>query len=74
MNKAINDTYSQIVEVLNNSQLPIGVGMLILKDIYNDLNNLFKDAVQKEGPAEERVMTTDDFEKVELNNEEAVEG
>lgn len=48
MNKSINDTYKGIIDLLNESGLPIGVGVLILKDIYGDLNNLYQQAIKEE--------------------------
>lgn len=64
MNKVINEVYSQIVDILNESHLPVGVGLLILKDIYNDLDGAFKEAIKNEGDPERReeILSSDDLE------------
>ena len=48
MDKQISITYDKIVSALNESGLPAGVGVLILKDIYNNVNELYKQSLQTE--------------------------
>jgi hypothetical protein len=64
MNKNIDDVYKSIIDLLNQSGLPIGVGVLILKDIYNDLNNLYKQAILEEG----NTAVQEEEQKVDLES------
>lgn len=65
MNKNIDDVYKSIIDLLNQSGLPVGVGVLILKDIYNDLNNLYKQAILEEGS---NAATQEMGQKVDLES------
>lgn len=64
MNKNIDDVYKSIIDLLNQSGLPVGVGVLILKDIYNDLNNLYKRAILEES----NTVTQEEEQKVDLES------
>lgn len=64
MNKNIDDVYKSIIDLLNQSGLPVGVGVLILKDIYNDLNNLYKQAILEES----NTVAQEEEQKVDLES------
>lgn len=48
MNYQMYQTYTQIVDVLNNSGLPIGAGYYIVKEVLSELEKGYQEAVQKE--------------------------
>lgn len=70
MDKQISITYDKIVSALNESGLPAGVGVLILKDIYNNVNELYKQSLQMEDEAytEVREYNADDSLSQEEEN------
>lgn len=38
----------QLLQIISNSNLPVSVVVYIIKDIYNEINDLYKQAVMNE--------------------------
>ena len=48
INTQINMFKDNLVSVIGNSQLPIGVTYYILKDVYNNIEMLYNQTLEKE--------------------------
>lgn len=70
MDRQISITYDKIVSALNESSLPAGVGVLILKDIYNNVNELYKQSLQEEDKVYTKTETYDVNDLVSQEQEE----
>lgn len=70
MDEQISITYDKIVSALNESGLPAGVGVLILKDIYNNVNELYKQSLQEGDKVYTRTETYDANDLVSQEQEE----
>lgn len=70
MDRQISITYDKIVSALNESGLPAGVGVLILKDIYNNVNELYKQSLQEEDKTYTKTETYDVNDLVSQEQEE----
>lgn len=70
MDRQISITYDKIVSALNESGLPAGVGVLILKDIYNNVNELYKQSLQEEDKVYTKTETYDVNDLVSQEQEE----
>lgn len=72
MDRQISITYDKIVSALNESGLPAGVGVLILKDIYNNVNELYKQSLQEGDKTYTKTETYDANDLVSQEQEEEV--
>lgn len=70
MDRQISITYDKIVSALNESGLPAGVGVLILKDIYNNVNELYKQSLQEGDKTYTKTETYDVNDLVSQEQEE----
>ena len=48
LNNQLNNFRKELVEKINDSQLPIGVVYYIVKDIFNDITTAYESAVLNE--------------------------
>lgn len=56
VNYSIENFRQNVYELINNSQMPIGVAYFVFKDIFADITAAYQNAVQQE--AQEAVATT----------------
>lgn len=66
----INRFYKKILEIINTSELPVGTAYFILKDILNELEKIYYQAVENDKNAKEelkiqRVEIPQPFEELE---------
>ena len=48
LNNSLNDLRKEIVELINKSQVPVGVAYYIIKDVYRDIEIAYEAAVLNE--------------------------
>lgn len=48
LNNSLNDLRKEIVELINKSQVPVGVVYYIIKDVYRDIEIAYEAAVLNE--------------------------
>jgi len=60
----------QLIQVINNSELPIDAIYLVYQDLGNEINNLFQKEMLEEERAEHEAQST---QKIE-NNENEIKG
>lgn len=60
----------QLIQVINNSELPIDAVYLVYQDLGNEINNLFQKEMLEEEQAEHEAQST---QKIE-NNENEIKG
>ena len=48
INTSINIFKNNMATVIHNSQLPVGILYYVLKDIVNDIQDIYKETLQKE--------------------------
>lgn len=53
INQQIENTRQELINTLNNSQLPIGIVYYILKDIMTEVNNMYQTSLSKVEPVTE---------------------
>lgn len=58
----INRFYKKILEIINTSELPVGTAYFILKDILNELEKIYYQAVENDKNAKEELK----IQKVEI--------
>ena len=68
INTQIENTRQELVNHINNSQLPIGVVSLIIKDIYREVQALYQDTLKQE-----QQQQTSQKAEVEAENTETIE-
>lgn len=68
MNYQIYNTYNQIRNDLEQSHLPIGTAYYILKDLLNDLEQGFRQAVAEESQNMASEQKDQVLKKVKLDN------
>ena len=66
----INRFYKKILEIINTSELPVGTAYFILKDILNELEKIYYQALENDKNAKEelkiqRVEIPQPFEELE---------
>lgn len=68
INIQIENTRQELINHINNSQLPIGVVSLIIKDIYREVQALYQDTLKQE-----QQQQTSQKAEVEAENTETIE-
>ena len=64
-NMNINIFKDNLANLIGNSQLPIGVTYYVLKDVFNEIQNLYNETLAKE---QQELLKT--LKKEEENNQE----
>lgn len=63
INLQIEELKTKIVNIINESQLPVGVVKFIIKDLYNEINNIYEQTIEQEKLQQSKeVETTKDEE------------
>ena len=68
INTLINVFKENVSNVINNSQLPVGVVYYVLKDLFSEVEKIYTKSLQKE--SEERLA---EIEKLEKEKEDVKE-
>lgn len=63
----INVFKDNLTQVINNSQLPIGIVYYVLKDVLSDIQNLYNETLNRE---KEEILNTLKKENKESENKE----
>lgn len=53
INQQIENTRQELINTLNNSQLPIGIAYYILKDIMTEVDNMYQASLSEVEPVTE---------------------
>ena len=53
INQQIESTRQELINTLNNSQLPVGIAYYILKDIMTEVNNMYQASLSEVEPITE---------------------
>lgn len=73
MNEKINQLSQELYQLLQSTDLPVGVVFLIIKDIYRDIESVYHDYLinksQEELLQAISQQTSDTIEPIQLNNE-----
>lgn len=65
MNKQINITYESLINILNNSGLPVGIAYFLMKDLTNQLYEEY----QKSLSYEKEIQKSEDINLIDNLNE-----
>lgn len=69
LNNSLNDLRKEIVELINKSQVPVGVVYYIIKDVYRDIEIAYETAVLNELKEQAIKESKEQKEDIEISEE-----
>ena len=70
LNTMIQELHSNLIKDINSSQLPVGIVFFVLKDIFNETEKGYINAINAEKMPKPQVVVEEDTEKEETNEED----